>query len=182
MLHNNHNSPIKTITTINNNSLYPPHSSKYTKTPLTMRNKQKKIQTSNIENTSLNQRNKTSHCYHLRHKSFISQKKDMYVNTININKINSKGIIHNKQIPETCVNTANDINCNSHSAERIESKKISLKPKNNVGNVNNKDIFTKVSSPKINIHQNELNKYYYHQLFNNFQSPPLRAKKLNSIV
>ena len=173
-----HNSPIKTIKTID--KLTNPLSSKYTKTPLTMRNKQKKIHTGTVDNTSLNQRNTTtSNCYHIRHKSFISQKKNIYINTININNINSKGIIHNKHIPETCVNAVNDINCNSHSAERIENKKISFKQKNNVGNVNinnNKDIFTKVSSPKIN----ELNKYYYYQLFNNFQSPTFHAKKINS--
>ena len=152
---------------------------------------------SNNNNNSNTVNNKLSNRtgLHYKHKSFVSRNKNAYnTNQIVKNKTTDKvnnNNNNNKQISidiynSNTHNSFHNKNCNSYSAERIDGKtKIIIKPRttnNNNTNIN-KDIVNVMSKQKLNKQQqNELNKYYYNQLFhnhNNVHSPSYQPKKIN---
>ena len=197
---NNNNTPkcIKAFEKMNNFQ----HTPTYAQKTLSSRNKQKIIHTTNIQSTPINKKNSNKKYYHhIRHKSSISRNKDIYNSNSNNNtaskktKTNEK-IIHKKQISEIQLhpntntnnnnNNTNNINYNSYSAERNnKTKQITIRPKSSLGKKNpniskiNKDMISKITKPKINIQQREINKYYYSQLFNNLQSSPFHTRKIS---
>ena len=152
------------------------------------------IDSNSNNNNAINNKLSNRTGLHYKHKSFVSRNKNAYnTNQIVKNKTTDKVNNNNKQISidiynSNTHNSFHNKNCNSYSAERIDGKtKIIIKPRttnNNNSNIN-KDIVNVVSKPKLNKQQqNELNKYYYNQLFhnhnnNNVQSPSYQPKKIN---